>query len=247
LKIPEDAIIPNEKITRYLLVQKPRNDKSKFLAGAGFTQDNPEALKLAIETLLQIKLWKLGSTPNNVFGFKYGMSEPHFSSLLETFRQFPGCNGRPCDRGEVWENAFPNGKHIFMTRRNKVRLAVSWWKAIQTQEWHRKYGAKPTNKDVSDRYSFDAIDKLYAESVMREAGMQEFFTEAHIVPLTVVYEDFVRRYEITVFEILAYFGISSEGVTVTSSYYEQLADDISEEWAQRFRQEKQDRWEHIGW
>jgi hypothetical protein len=48
VKIPEDLIIPDDKITRYLLVQKARNDKSKFLAQAGFTQENPEDLKTAI-------------------------------------------------------------------------------------------------------------------------------------------------------------------------------------------------------
>jgi hypothetical protein len=49
VKIPEDAIIPDAKITRYLLVQKARSDKSKFLAQAGFTQDNSDALKAAIQ------------------------------------------------------------------------------------------------------------------------------------------------------------------------------------------------------
>lgn len=48
MRIPEDIIIPGDKITRYLLVQKARNDKSKFLAQAGFTQENPEALTRAI-------------------------------------------------------------------------------------------------------------------------------------------------------------------------------------------------------
>jgi len=51
LKIPEDAIIPDDKITHYLLVPKPRNDKSKFLAQAGFTPENPETLKAAIRAL----------------------------------------------------------------------------------------------------------------------------------------------------------------------------------------------------
>ena len=51
MRIPEDAVIPEDKITRYLLVQKARNDKSKFLAQAGFTQDNPEALRTAIQML----------------------------------------------------------------------------------------------------------------------------------------------------------------------------------------------------
>lgn len=49
MRIPEDLIIPDAKITRYLLVRKARNDKSKFLAQAGFTQENSEALKAAIQ------------------------------------------------------------------------------------------------------------------------------------------------------------------------------------------------------
>ena len=50
MRIPEDLIIPDAKITQYLLVLKARNDKSKFLTQAGFTHKNPEALKLAIRT-----------------------------------------------------------------------------------------------------------------------------------------------------------------------------------------------------
>lgn len=52
MRIPEDAIIPDQKITLYLLVHKPRNDKSKFLAQAGFTQENPEALITAIRLVV---------------------------------------------------------------------------------------------------------------------------------------------------------------------------------------------------
>jgi hypothetical protein len=51
VRIPEDAVIPDDKITRYLLVQKARNDKSQFLMQAGFTQENSKALKAAIQLL----------------------------------------------------------------------------------------------------------------------------------------------------------------------------------------------------
>jgi hypothetical protein len=51
VKIPEDAIIPDAKLTRYLLVLRPRNDKSKFLTQAGFTTENPEALLAALRQL----------------------------------------------------------------------------------------------------------------------------------------------------------------------------------------------------
>jgi hypothetical protein len=53
VKIPADAIIPDHKLTRYLLVYKSRSDKSKFLAQAGFTLKNPEDLYAALRTLVE--------------------------------------------------------------------------------------------------------------------------------------------------------------------------------------------------
>ncbi|WP_069791049.1 DUF6883 domain-containing protein (plasmid) [Cyanobacterium sp. IPPAS B-1200] len=53
MKIPENAIIPEAKITKYLLIFKPRNDKSKYLAQAGFSLDNWQLLKLAIQEIIK--------------------------------------------------------------------------------------------------------------------------------------------------------------------------------------------------
>ncbi len=53
MKIPSDAVIPQEKLTQYLLVYKEIDDKSKFLAQVGFTQKNPQALVKAIQALTQ--------------------------------------------------------------------------------------------------------------------------------------------------------------------------------------------------
>lgn len=53
MKIPKDAIIPEAKLTRYLLVWRPKKDKSKFLAKAGFTLDHPDDLELAIRQIIE--------------------------------------------------------------------------------------------------------------------------------------------------------------------------------------------------
>jgi len=45
MKLPADAIIALEKMTRYLFVDRPRGDKSRFLAKAGYTMANPEQLR----------------------------------------------------------------------------------------------------------------------------------------------------------------------------------------------------------
>jgi len=52
MKLPRGAIIPTEKITAYLLVERRHSDKARFLAKAGFTQDNPSVLEQAIRDLI---------------------------------------------------------------------------------------------------------------------------------------------------------------------------------------------------
>ncbi len=53
MRIPaDDAAIAREKLTEYLLVPQVKNDKSRFLAQAGFTQDNPDMLEAAIRTVI---------------------------------------------------------------------------------------------------------------------------------------------------------------------------------------------------
>jgi hypothetical protein len=51
LKIPPDAVIPLEKLTGYLLVYREWDDKSKFLAQAGFSRENPHLLLASIREL----------------------------------------------------------------------------------------------------------------------------------------------------------------------------------------------------
>ena len=52
MKLPENVVIPREKLTDYLLVPRTKNDKSKFLSQAGFTPENPDALEDAIRHLI---------------------------------------------------------------------------------------------------------------------------------------------------------------------------------------------------
>ncbi len=51
MEVPDDAVIPEEKLTKYLLVPRPWDDKAKFLAQGGFTQDNPGELMNALRQL----------------------------------------------------------------------------------------------------------------------------------------------------------------------------------------------------
>lgn len=204
-----------------------------------FQYKDPATLKR--EDLEQI--WESGTTPNGVFGLKIGF-EQIWIDTFRTLLELP----QHASRAEVWSTAFPNcSKHIYMTRRNKVRLAVSWWRAIVSGEWHRTYGEKPQEHDIADKYNFEAINHLIFQSTMCEAAMEDFFSESDIIPLTIVYEDFIQDYEGTVIQVLELLGIPTANIEVAPPALDKLADDVAEQWVQRFREESQKGWEHIRW
>ena len=71
MRIPVDAIIPESKLTKYLLVFKPRNDKSQFLAQAGYTLKNWQALETAIKQVNQVT--EAVEDRNNEYGTFYNV------------------------------------------------------------------------------------------------------------------------------------------------------------------------------
>jgi hypothetical protein len=64
---------------------------------------------------------------------------------------------------------------------------------------------------------------------VREAAMQEFFALGGIVPLTVVYEDFVSTYEETIANVLRWLGIDSAAVSAAPLAFDRLSDELPEQ------------------
>jgi LPS sulfotransferase NodH len=216
------------------------------------TADMLAAYGVSNALALRDELWRRATTDNGVLGVKYGMTEGLHRDLTSLFAgAVPGALDP--DGRRAWEAYFPECKHVFMTRRNKVRLAVSWWRAIKSEEWHRPNRSIPPTvvgeaakraplPGIIDQYSYDAIEHLFVEANLREVDMQEQFDRWGIAPHTVVYEDFIVRYEPTVRAILDYLQIPDrQGVTIPPAAFDQLADEISEEWTQRFRRERMAR------
>jgi len=52
MRIPQDAVISDDKLTGYLLVARRRNDKSQFLNQVGFSVEQPHLLDAALRTLI---------------------------------------------------------------------------------------------------------------------------------------------------------------------------------------------------
>jgi LPS sulfotransferase NodH len=182
------------------------------------------------------------TTPNRVFGIKV-MSGGYLENLVDEVQGLSP--GSPLD--EALTTAFPNLKLVFLTRRNKIRQAVSHWRAIRSELWHLPRDGQ-AKAPPGDDYRFEAIDTLVHDIVMREAVWQQFFDRLGARPLTVAYEDFAAEPESATRKMLAYLGLEpATGWRLGELPLIPIADGTSEAWVQRYRRERQAHWERVIW
>ena len=201
-----------------------------------------EKYGVSIYEALKQKLWETGSTSNGVFGVKYGMRSDGYQMHFEEILRLRHLENRPdLDHEVIWSDLFPNCKHIYLTRRNKVRQAVSWWKAINDQVWHLQKGQSHENEAAfyEEKYDYDALWTLFKEANLRECAMQAYFSKYKIAPLNLVYEDMVLDFRGTINRILEYLEIAPANIPEVGFRLEKTSSGSSEEWVQRFRKDLQ--------
>lgn len=102
MKLPQDTIIAEAKIIQYLLRWKPEDDKSKFLARAGYKIVNAKELQRDLRE--QILPLDAVYTETNRFGDKY-----------EIKGRLTGLNGVSLKIVTIWITEFDSGKTKFIT------------------------------------------------------------------------------------------------------------------------------------
>jgi Stf0 sulphotransferase len=81
-----------------------------------------------------------------------------------------------------------------------------------------------------------------------EAGIQELFSEGGIVPpLTSFTKTLCQQYEQTIGTVLGFLDLDDRSVTIPEPHLAKTSYDISEEWVQRFRKERQAERKNSGW
>lgn len=69
MRLPNDTLIAPEKLAKYLLRWRPEDDKSAYLAQAGYTLENSERLLADLQA--QVMLNEIETTENTEYGPKY--------------------------------------------------------------------------------------------------------------------------------------------------------------------------------
>jgi LPS sulfotransferase NodH len=170
-----------------------------------------------------------------VFGAK--IMWPYMAGLADGLSTIPR-NDPGMPPAEMLDRTFPGLRYVWLRRMDKVRQAVSLWRAIQTWQWRTDARAKrgDTPGESQLRYSFEAIDHLRRRLIAFDRAWEIYFEGAGIAALTLTYEDFVEDMHRTVARTLDHIGIryptdARYGVPGTA----RQADELSERWIGAFR------------
>jgi hypothetical protein len=102
MKLPESTLIAPEKLSRYLLVPRLADDKSKFLAMAGYTRDGWQVLERDLREQI------LSMEAEEVERVKYG-------TVYEIRGNLQGPNGRILTVITIWMAEIATEQTKFVT------------------------------------------------------------------------------------------------------------------------------------
>ena len=102
MKLPEDVVIPENKLVRYLLLPREENDKSQFLGIAGYTLGTWEVLARDLQDLA--KTYEISDKATSPYGIKW-----------EVQGSLTGPNGQVLYVVTVWITLETSGEMRFVT------------------------------------------------------------------------------------------------------------------------------------
>jgi LPS sulfotransferase NodH len=175
---------------------------------------------------------RAATTSNGVFGLKCHWYQlellPAKLATIDGFQGVPMPIALP--------RLFPNLKFIWLTRKNKIRQAISLDKARQTGAWWHE-DSFPKKLDVSGEPAYDPImiDQAERHLLANEIGWRDFFKACNAKPYLVVYEDLVEKYDETLRKVMRFLELpEADSVTVPPPRVKKQADDKTESWMEDY-------------
>jgi LPS sulfotransferase NodH len=165
---------------------------------------------------------------NGAAGFKvmWGAQMEYVEKRMQRSRRYRGFSAHDLPR------FLPEGtKYVWLVRRDRVRQAISWARAMQTQCWNTHALREYRGVQVFD---LRQIRRKIAVIERHNLEWKSFFDRNGIRPLTIVYEEFLEQPEQTVREILRYLGVAPPADFHVSAESDHRAHDVNEEWVRRF-------------
>jgi trehalose 2-sulfotransferase len=172
------------------------------------------------------------STPNGVFGAK--LMWPQLIALTHRLKAIPEYRDAPAC--ELLGSVFPNLHVVYLTRRDKLRQAISLLKAWQTDIWVVRQAASPAPRGDT-RFDRTGIEHAMLRLNSWERLWEIYFQGCSIQPFTLAYEELVEAYEETTIGVLKHLGIPLPAeVVVGAPRIVRQADAQTEDWVRRYQE-----------
>lgn len=197
-------------------------------------------LEWAIET---------GTTPNGMFSAK--LMWGYFGDFVSLLRNVPPYRDLPV--AHLLPAVFPDLTYVRVVRANKIRQAVSLWKAVQTATWREVDLRRELTPDdlgeASDeppyksflqehrpqlRFHYRAIAHLLDQVLVEEAAWDAFFEHCGVRPLLVLYENFAADPHTSTLSILERLGLDAPPNMSIEPRMRRQSDGINDDWVRRF-------------
>lgn len=174
-----------------------------------------------------------GTTPNGVFGAKvlYFQFENLQKHLGAAYPQLLP------ESPEAISAAFGPTKFIWLRREDKTLQAISWFRAVKTDQWYDLTDESPLEPRTLE---FDAAKIAEMKRTLENYDEQwrAYFERHQVSVFEIIYEDFAQEYEATIQRVLEFLAPAwLHKARTPASRLRRQADDVTFEWLHRFSQE----------
>jgi LPS sulfotransferase NodH len=191
---------------------------------------------------------EVGTTPNGVFGAK--LMWGYFGDFAGLLRNVPRYRDLPL--AELLPAVFPELTFVRVLRANKIRQAVSLWKAVQTATWreeqqqaefggmHADEGDSPPYKSFLEdhrpqlRFHYRAIAHLLEQILIEEASWDSFFEHSGIRPILVLYENFAADPQTSTLNLLDRLELAPPPDFRFEPRMKRQSDGLNDDWVRRY-------------
>jgi LPS sulfotransferase NodH len=190
--------------------------------------------------------FEAGTTPSGIFGAK--LMWGYFGDFVSLLRNIPAYRDIPL--ADLLPAVFPELTFVRVVRANKVRQAVSLWKAVQTATWREdqasaeaasleENGSPPYRSFIEEhrpqlRFHYRAIEHLLEQILIEESRWDAFFEHCGIKPVLILYENFAADYETSTLRLLDRLGLSPPEDFDFEPRMKRQSDGVNDDWTRRY-------------
>ena len=176
---------------------------------------------------------RVGAAQSGIFGLRL-----MWPTVAELSLRLSAIHPNPLDDAARFELAFGKPLYIHLSRQDKVVQAVSLLKAEQSGLWHRAADGTERERTAPPAplvYDADRLANLVEELEAGDLGWNGWFSRFGIEPLRLTYEGLAVAPRTVLAQVLSALALDPSIAASVNVRTAKLADEISLEWAHRFR------------